>query len=209
MVTTAGSSAAARAAELRARARRGVWRRVLSLMGVSWHTARADARAGRWDAGALGEKYTAELLRPLAGEGWYGLYDRALPRGGRANADFVLIPPCGRLAVNVDAKLWSGRYRVHCQGGPLFHGTADRARAVNSILYESREIAAGLGVRVVPVTAVWNAPVEGGRFETCGVTVLPSDALLGFLRRLSGPADPRQAEALAQRAAHVLRPYQR
>lgn len=204
---TAGESAAAWAAELRAGARRGLWRRILSLLGVRVHTRRADAQAARCDAGYEGERRTAQLLAPLAQEGWYGLYDRSLPRGGKANADFVLIPPCGRLVVNVDAKLWSGRYPLHCQGGPLFHGTYDRSRTVDALLYETREIAAALSVRVVPVMAVHNAPVAGGRFETAGITVLPAAVLVPFLRSLAGPPDPYRAGALAHAAAAVLRPY--
>lgn len=206
-MSAAGGSAAARAAALRAGARRGLWRHALSLLGVRVHTRRADALAARSDAGAEGERRTAQLLAPLAAEGWHGLYDRALPRGGKANADFVLIPPCGSLIVNVDAKLWSARWEVHCTGGPLFHGTHDRSRTVKALLYETREITAALGVRVIPVMAVHNAPVASGRFETAGITVLPADVLVVFLRSLAGQPDPYRAGSLAHAAAAVLRPY--
>jgi hypothetical protein len=188
----------------------------MAWLGLGKAVRVAEAQAVRRDAGAEGERRTAALLAPLGTEGWYGLYDRALPRGGRANADFVMIPPCGGFVVNVDAKLWSSRYRVHCEGGPLFHGTHTRAKTVDALLYETREIAAALGVMVVPVMAVHNAPVAGGRFETAGIIVLPAGTLeepdapgtlLPFLRGLVGRPDPARAGALAHAAAAKLPPY--
>ncbi|WP_093803965.1 NERD domain-containing protein [Streptomyces sp. Wb2n-11] len=206
-MSAAGRSADAWAKSLRAGARRGLWRRLLAWLGVGSYVRRAEAQAAQAEAGAEGERRTAALLAPLAEEGWYGLYDRALPRGGKANADFVLVPPCGRLVVNVDAKLWSGRWEVHCEGGPLFHGTHDRSRSVSSLLYETREIVAALGVPVVPVMAVHNAPVADGRFVTAGITVLPADQLVVFLRSLVGRPDPGRAASLAGAAGRVLLPY--
>lgn len=204
---SAGGSAGAHAAALRAGARRGLWRRVTARWGINPAARRADAQAANWDAGQEGERRTAQLLQALAVDGWWGLYDRALPRGGRANADFVLIPPCGTFLANVDAKLWSGRFEVHARGGPLFHGGVDRSKAVRSLLYETGEIRAAVNVRVVPMMAVHNAPVYGGGFVTAGIAVVPAEKLVPCLRSLVSRRDPVRAQRLALAARKVLPAY--
>lgn len=213
---SAGASAAAKAAQLRQTACGGLLRRVLALLGWDRRGARAEHVARCWDAGAEGEGRTAELLAPLGGqggEGWFGFYDRALPGGGRANADHVLVSPCGRLLVNVDSKLWSGRFRVHSGAGGLWHGTVDRTRSLKAVRHETRRIQEGLrergvhGVRVVTVIAVHNAPVTGGGFETGGVRVIPAGRLLTVLRGLAGMPDAGRAMGLAVVVGGMLPRY--
>ena len=85
-VTAYENSAARQAAAIRARAQRGVWRRVLAWLGIPVGDGRTAREAAAWGAGAVGEARTAELLRPLEAEGWRVLHDRALPGAHSANA---------------------------------------------------------------------------------------------------------------------------
>ncbi|MFD7995456.1 nuclease-related domain-containing protein [Streptomyces mexicanus] len=177
--------------QLRADARRGLWRRVLAWLGLSATARRADAQAADCEAGAKGEQWTAGLLRPLEVQGWTVLHDRAIPGARRANADHVLVSPGGRVFL-VDSKLWSGRYPVHGAGGTLWHGEAgrpqaDRSGAIRSVLYEAGLVERALGVPVQPVIAVHNASVDGGGFLVQDVPVVPASRLLEVLRGNDGP----------------------
>lgn len=207
----AGMSADAWAAAARREARGGLLRRVLRALGLDRRGARAEVVARRREAGAVGERMTAELLAPLEAEGWQVFADRALP-GSRANADHVLVAPCGRLVVNVDSKLWSGRWPVHPGelGGGLWHGRVDRGRSLAAVRRESELIGRVVGrrVRVETVVAVHRAPVIDRGFVTGGgVWVMPAERLLPVLRSLTGRPNPTRAWALAQRAEVVLPRY--
>ena len=61
------------------------------------------SRAGRWAAGAAGERATARALDGIDDEGWAVLHDVRLP-GRRWNLDHVLVGPAG--VVIVDSKQW-------------------------------------------------------------------------------------------------------
>lgn len=205
---TAGQpSAGAKAAALRAQAvPRGLKRRFLALVGMDRAGARLAAEARRWEAGVVGEQRVAALLAPLAGEGWYGLYDRAIPGARRANADFVLISPGGRVLMP-DAKRWHNRDSVRPVRGRLMHGNVDKDDQVDGVEYEAGLVGAALRVPVTAVIAVDNAPVEGGGFVLRGVPVVPADRLVELLRRNAGAPDPARARALAERARQVLPRY--
>ena len=60
-------------------------------------------RAGRWAAGAAGERATARALAGVEAEGWTVLHDVRLP-GRRWNLDHVLLGPAG--VVLVETKQW-------------------------------------------------------------------------------------------------------
>jgi hypothetical protein len=187
-----------------------VWRRLLTLLGVSVHTRRADAKAAACDAGARGEQRTAALLAPLEASGWRVLHDRAIPGAHSANADHVLISPGARVFL-VDTKLWSAQYDVHATGGTLWHGKAgrrqaDRSQSVRSVLYETELVSRALGVPVQPVIAVHNAPVAGDGFFVQGVPVVPAGRLVELLRANDGPRDPGAAQ-LGVLAVQRLPPY--
>ena len=160
------------------------------------------------EAGAVGERLTAQLLAPLAREGWYGLYDRAIPGADRANADHVLVPPCGRFVVLLDSKLWSAKQPVHAFDGRLQHGTEDRSGCIRSVRFETDLVARALNVPVLPIIAVHNAPVAGDGFVVDRVKVIPADRLLSVLRGVAGRRSPAAAE-LAARANAVLPRYVR
>lgn len=206
----AGWSAAARAQEIRRKARGGPVRRVLRAMGLDLGQAAAEASAGRWEVGARGEELTAELLRPLAAAGWAGFYDRQLPGGSsRANVDHVLIPPRGDLLVLVDAKFWSAKWPVRRGArGQLLHGTADREQAARSLRYEARVLRDRLRVPVVPVMCVHNAPVaRPGRFALEGLTVVEAGQLLTVLGQWAGEPDREAFRDLALRVSAALPRY--
>jgi hypothetical protein len=167
--------------------------------------------AARWAAGAEGERRTAQMLTVLGEDGggrWGGWYDRALPGGGRANADHVLLPPSGACLVLVDSKLWSARRGpVAVRGGRLVHGQADRQSAMDAVLHETRILGMELEVPVVTIIAVHNAPVAGGQFTLQGVEVLEASRLVPVLRRLAGRPDPGRFQELAAAADAALPRY--
>lgn len=208
---TAGWSAGAKAAAIRQEGRpTGVRGVLLRMVGRGGPNAATEAVAARWEAGQKGEQMTAALLTELKPEGWGGFYDRALPRG-RSNFDAVLIPPCGGFAVNLDSKLWSKhRGPVSRRGDRLMHGGErgeDRTRTLESVMYESRELAKLVNVRVVPIVVVHSAPVQGGKFVLGGVRVLGAPLLLPVLRSLAGAPDPMAFLELAVRANARLPRY--
>ncbi|MFE1451948.1 nuclease-related domain-containing protein [Streptomyces olivaceoviridis] len=204
-MSAAGRSAARWGQEQREAARKGLWRRLLAALGLSPAARRADARAAVCEAGAVGERRTAELLRPLEGRGWLVLHDRAIPGARRANADHVLVSPGARMFL-VDSKLWSGRYPVYERGGTLWHGKVDRGRSVQSVLYETDLVARAVGVPVQPVIAMHNAPIAGSGFFVQGVPVVPAARLVEVLAGNDGP--PSSAAAgVAATAVRVLPPH--
>jgi len=206
-VSTAGGSAARWGQELRAGARRGPWRRLLTVLGVRAHTRRADAQAASCDAGAVGEARTAVLLAPLQAAGWRVLHDRRIPGARTANADHIVITPAARVYL-LDSKQWSGKHdrTVHVQDGQLMHGSVDRSRSVRSLLFETGLVERALGCPVNPLIVMHNAPVAGGSFKVDGIPVLPADRLVQALVLNEGPRDPG-ARLLAVRAERVLPPY--
>jgi Nuclease-related domain len=206
---TAGQSAGQRAAALRAQAvPRGLKRRFLALVGMDRQGARLQAEAGRWEAGLVGEQRTAALLAPLAREGWYGLYDRAIPGAHSANADHVLISP-GAHVMLVDSKMWHrrDRARVRVVGGRLMHGDVDKDGQIKGVLAEAEWVGRALRVPVTPLIAVHNVPVDGGGFALREVPVVPADRLVELLRRNAGRPDPVAARRMALRAHAVLPRY--
>ena len=214
-MTVFGNSAAREAAAIRARARRGVWRRVTAALGVSPAARRADARAALWDRGAEGEAATAALVAQLLAHGWQIRHDVRLP-GRRFNIDHVLISPCGTAVVVLDTKVWHRgrptvlvRGRVHC-------GAEDRHVQVEKVAGYAAAVQAALGlpgVVVWPLLVVHGSPITGGRLEaraegwTGPLHVLGPDWLVPTLLSAPKVRDPRRAAAVAARVDAVLRPY--
>ena len=218
---TARNSAAAEAATVRARARRGVWRRLLWLCGARTPRMRAaDERAARWEHGAAAETATARLLTPLGRAGWHVRHDLRLA-GRRFNIDHVLVSPCGTAVVVADTKHWHrGRPtvlvdgRVYC-GDPRLGPADDRHDQVEAVARYARLVQAALGapgVTVLPLVIVHGspvdvsgleAPVSGGTVWVLGAgQVVPR--LRGAVRTLP---DRYRAGALAGQVDRVLRPY--
>lgn len=210
-MSAAGSSADRWGRELRAGARRGVWRRLLTVLGITVHTRAADAKAADCAAGAKGERATAVLLAPLEAVGWTVLHDRALPGARSANADHIVISPAARVYV-IDSKLWAAKNRhgrpavVHARGDQLWHGDRYADQSISSLLFEARLVERALGVPVQPLVCMHNAPVQDGRFWTRGVAVLPADALVRLLVLNDGARHP-SAAGLGVRARQLFLPY--
>lgn len=201
---TAGQSAAARARQLR-RARPW-WRRLLTHFGL----LQPDRQAACYDAGAVGEQRTAELLAPLERDGWHILHDRAIP-GSRANIDHVLIPPHGQSVIVLDTKYWSrhrGTIDVNL-AGHLVHGVADRHGAVTTVQWETDRASSLLIVPAWPVIVMHSAPVAGGEVTVGGVIVADPERLMTLLRTHAKTDHPdREAAArLASRVERILPAY--
>lgn len=207
---TAGWSADAWAAEA---GRLRWWQHIVAAVGVETPgMARGRSLAARRRAGAEGERRTAQLVTLLAAEGWYGLYDRVIPGMGRANLDHLWITPCGR-AIGCDSKLWSARPdrgggEVRMVRGRLVHGSRDVDGQVDTARRETNAVSRVLGVPVVSLIAVHQAPVRpASGFEVRGVFVVPAPRLLEVLRANAGRSDPAKARRLAERAAARLPAY--
>lgn len=212
-----GNSAAREAAAIRARARKGVWRRLTAAVGLNQAAVRADAQAALWDRGAQGEEATARMVAQLLALGWKVRHDVRLP-GRRFNLDHVLVSPCGTAIVVLDTKVWHRgwptvlvRGRVHC-------GAEDRHDQVVKVAGYAAAVQKALalpGVVVWPLLVVHNSPVQGGvltvRAPEAGwpgpVYVLSPPYLVPTLA--SGPKvrDPARAAAVTARVDVVLRPY--
>lgn len=211
---SAVNSAAARAASLRAQARRGVWRRLLAWLGLGGRAVRrADARAALWAHGAVGEEATARLLAQLEPDGWTVWHDMSLP-GRRFNLDHVLASPCGTAVVVLDTKAWRRtwsttlvRSRVHC-------GPDDRHDQIGKVAGYAHTVAAALGLPVAhvrPLVVVHGSPVAGGYLEAVTVHgpvyVLSPGLLVSTLAGAPGLPDRVRAELLAEHVGSVITRY--
>ncbi|MFE4915870.1 nuclease-related domain-containing protein [Streptomyces sp. NPDC056652] len=223
---TPRNSAAARAAALRAQARRGPRRRLLALLGVRTAAMRqADAQAAQWERGAKGEKVTVRLLRPLTRWGWFRRllgrpvwvirHDLRL-RGRRFNLDHVLVSPCGTAVVVLDTKAWHRGRTTALVRGRVCCGAEDRHDQVEKVAGYAAAVQAALGmpgVTVWPLLVVHGSPIAGGRLEArvAGwdgpVHVLGPDWLVPTLAAAPKVRDARRAALLARRVDEVLRPY--
>lgn len=214
---SAGGSAGREAARIRARARRGPWRRVTAWVGLNPEAAAADAVAARWELGARAEKATARLLRPLWWRGWRILHDRRLI-GRRFNVDHVLISPGGTAVVVADTKRWHAGRTVTVAEGRLWCGakerTEDRTGEAEKAARYASAVAAALGM---PAEAVWpllivhGSTVDGGHVEVGTrfgvVQVVAADQVLGVLRAASSGWSWVRCRRVAGRVSVVLPRY--
>lgn len=204
---SASNSASAKGQAIRKHARRGVWRPILSAMGVTAHTRTADAQADAWDAGGEGERRTRVLLDRLP-PGWWVGHDRRIPQLERANADHLVVSPGGRLFL-IDSKMRHARggATVHARDGRLWHGQTSMDRDLRSLNVEAHCVADAVGVQVWRLICVHVAPVAGGGFEVQGVGVLPAGQLLPLLVAEAGIPNPRTAATLAHRVDATFPTY--
>ncbi|WP_097965008.1 nuclease-related domain-containing protein [Streptomyces sp. or20] len=210
------NSAAAQAAEMRAKARRGVWQRVLAALGVrTGRVRRADAVAARWEHGAAGEEATARLVAALGSQGWVIRHDLRMP-GSRANLDHLLISPCGMAVVVLDSKNWHRGRTTTLVGNRVRCGTDDRHGQVEAVASYARRVSRTLnlpGVVVWPLLVIHGSPIAGGRLEARApewdgvVHVLGPARLVPTLAAAPKAHDPARAAAVVARVDRVLLPY--
>ncbi|MEV4975574.1 NERD domain-containing protein [Streptomyces scopuliridis] len=213
---TARNSAAARAAALRAGARKGLLRRVLAWLGLRGRAVRrADAQAARWAHGAAGEEATARLLGRLGAQGWTVWHDMRLLRR-QFNLDHVLGSPCGTALVVLDTKRWRRNWPTAVVRGRVHCGTDDRHNQIEKVAGYASAVQAALGmpgVTVWPLLVVHGSPIAGGRLEARAagwdgpVHVLGPDWLVPTLAAAPKVRDAQRAAALTARVDQVLRPY--
>jgi hypothetical protein len=216
-VTGYGNSAGREAAAIRARARRGVWRRLTAAVGANPAAVRADAQAALWDRGAQGETATARMLAQLQAHGWQIRHDLRL-RGRRFNLDHVLVSPCGTAVVVLDTKVWHRGRPTTVRAGRVCCGAQDRHEQVVKVAGYAAAVQKALGlpgVVVWPLLVVHNSPVQGGvlavRAPEAGwagpVYVLSPPYLVPTLAQAPKQRDPGRTAAVTARVNTVLRPY--
>ncbi|MGW5529449.1 nuclease-related domain-containing protein [Streptomyces xanthochromogenes] len=209
---SAGQSAAAEAVAIRARARKGVWRRIQAWLGVGKAIRRADAVAERWERGAAAERATALLLKPLEGLGWHVRHDLGMV-GRKENYDTVLVAPDGTVIV-LDTKAWARNAVTTLVGGRVCCGVEDRHGEVEKVGRYANRIARAVGVpEVVAVVLVHGSPVAGGYLEARvpglprPVYVLTPSTAVPVLSDAIRYRDPVRAAQAAAAVDLVLRPY--
>ncbi|WP_333745563.1 nuclease-related domain-containing protein [Streptomyces sp. IBSBF 2950] len=216
---SAGNSAQARAdATLKASQPTGLWARTRAYFGFgSKPSAEAVEEASKWEAGAEGERRTADLVRTLHPESWSGLFDRHIPGLHSANVDIALISPSGEV-ITIDAKLWHRNAVVCAVNGELHHGEKKYPRVISSVLFETSQIEKSLHdalarrgatrpVKVTPLIVMHNAPVSGDGFTVEGVQVVPAERLLSVLRKMAGTPDLEWAAYVAGVLEQLLPRY--
>ncbi|MFD9004447.1 nuclease-related domain-containing protein [Streptomyces sp. NPDC059582] len=211
---SAGRSPMEWAARERARARRGIRRRVLAWVGLNKQARAADALAVRAAHGAVAEQWTAALLTRLPA-GWTVLHGRRLT-GFANDYDHVLASPCGTAVVVLDSKRWHFQWPTHLKGGRVHCGGQDRHGQVEAVARYANRLRDALGVPGVvvwPLLVVHGSQIVGGRLEAAvegwegPVHVLGPEFLVPTLARAPKERDPQRAADLAARVARVLPPH--
>jgi Nuclease-related domain len=159
----------------------------------------ASPEAVAWRRGAVGERRTARLLRPLERQGWAVLHDLAVP-GSRANIDHLMIGPGGVFVI--DSKLYRGRLQLDTSAR-LWHGRYPLAPTLRAVSLEADEAAQALpnpGVVVVPIVAVHGAQVPWGKIVMDGVPVVAARRLPSMFRELPPVLGPERVAVLANQA---------
>lgn len=160
------------------------------LVAVAVVVALWPSLAGRWAAGAAGERRTAAALAGLEREGWVVLHD-VRPPGKRWNLDHVLVGPAG--VVVVETKQWRRPVRTWRRVPRVYvERVAWQVEAVGRLL-GTDDVAGFLCVHGAPVRR-WRrwTPVGDGRH------------LRRWLRRLPSVLRPADVTRLARRAASTF-----
>lgn len=195
---TPGASALARAQELRT-----PMVRLATALNIPTQAAKL---ADRYEAGAVGEQYVADLLAELADEGWVFLYDRRLPTGS-TNIDILAISPRGHVYV-LDPKKMSARWMVAVDGGRLWHGSQDVTGRLEGLQKGARAVRSLLNTQPVAVAIVVGRLANGREYRLNGVRVIPADRACAALRRIDAERLPRQRpDNFLDIAARLLPPY--
>lgn len=162
---------------------------------------RLEARAQRYEQGAVGERRTASVLNPRSGDGWYVLHDLGVP-GSAANIDHVVVTPGGVFVI--DSKNWTGS-RISDGDDTLWVGRYPKRReievfrteigavrvAVRAFLAEGELEVSGV------VSLTGTAPVRPV-LHAGDIVAVAVDDLTGYIARQPARLDPEQVEAIAR-----------
>ena len=151
------------------------------------------SRAGRWAAGAAGERATARALEGVEREGYTVLHDVRL-RGRRWNLDHVLLGPAG--VVVIETKQWRRPITVHGRWPKVVEERVGwQIDAVTAALGQATNVHGYLCVHGARVKRRWwagarNAPVGDGRHLRRWLRRLPPDPAKGHepARKVFEPA---------------------
>jgi len=193
-----GASALARAQELRT-----PLTRLATALNIP---TQAGQLADRYEAGARGEQYVAELLAELDRDGWTILYDRRLPTGS-TNIDALAISPRGHVYI-LDPKRMSARHTVRVHGGRLWHDNRDVTDRLDGLKRGARAVASLLSTHPVPVAIIDGRLANGGEYRLNGIHIVAAVDACTVLRRLDAERLPRQRPSnFVTIAARLLPPY--
>jgi hypothetical protein len=173
------------------------------ITGVAWWRLRfrPSHEAQAWRRAAVGERFVARLLDPLAEQGWGVEHDLPV-RGAKGNLNHVVIGPPGIFAI--DVRHYRGRLRLS-HDGLLWHGRTFLLPTLSATRSKADRLQDRIGapdVWVVPVVAVLGGMVPGGQATSMGVTMVPARRLPGLLRSLPPTLTPERAREVA---AHMNR----
>lgn len=175
---------------------------------IWWWWQRLPEHAGKlpwsvraWQWGAEGERRTADLLDPMAEEGWVIFHDLACP-GSSANIDHLAVGPNGIFVI--DTKRWrSGRIRPGRTSEQVY--VDNEERDLGAVFYEVRQawqvirdlaVEADVGIRVV--VAMHGATVPEGAMRSRYGDLIAAGDLPRYLRTwATGDLEPTQIIELA------------
>jgi len=178
----------------------------LVLVGIMFALTRLFVLPDRiraWDTGADGEVRTAEVLAPLAAEGFVLLHDLRVPNS-RANIDHVVIGPPGVFVV--ETKNYGGRLRV--QSGELIVNGRRRTGVIDQVTRQAGVVSSALdGIHVGRIICIHRA--EFPLFTTPrldGVPITDGRGLMKVLREAPHVLTPEDVPRLALLLSSRLRP---
>lgn len=164
--------------------------------------AAAQRRQHAWEAGAEGERRTAQALAGVEAQGWVVLHDLHWPGRPLANLDHVAVGPGG--VVVIDSKMWSGRIDV--KHGTLRQNGYRRSEALEGATAAAAAVAALLEPQhrllVSSVICLVDQPTPA--HQPALVQVISSGELAEHLRQLPSRLAPQDVDRVAGQLRRVL-----
>jgi Nuclease-related domain len=160
---------------------------VLLAWGLTFNGLYLWKRANHADRGAQGEEEVAQVLAPLAQDGWQIEYGMPL-RGGLGDADIICISPQSRAYV-IDVKSHQGKVQTD---GKKLHHCSGRSSYLFEKDFLTQSMKQALQVKkikklkfVTPIIAFSQAKVLVPSGKIRGVYVVEKSQLTSLLRALS------------------------
>lgn len=177
-------------------------------VGMAVWRSRRPWEASRWLQGALAEKRTGRVLRPLEREGWGVLHDQRVNKS-RANWDHIAVHPSGAYLVYIDTKAWhAAGALIRVDKGRLMYGPWNQGNKIDTINWEADRLQEVTGLPVRRIVAVDRGRVAGGALDFRGTWVVGSASLADFLRGLSAtaPHDPSRVRQVMRNIGRQIEP---